>query len=646
MITVIRDYFKGGKVILWVIIAAFVVGLMPLAFRSMTSTSPWALRINGKEIEYREFQVEQERQREKLIAFRQQFGEYADMYLSMMGANPQALAIQSLTRQELINQFADQLGIQVSPDYIAQKMGDSQFVMRELGEIVPPQVVDSLTGINQEMLSRYLQHRGLSTDLFEREIERKLTDRLMTNLILSTLYVPRFDVKQRYQAEQAKKSFSILMISLKDLLEKEQAQAVSPEDLEKFYSDQNKQAQQYWVPEKRSGSMWSFDPESYGIKVSDEQAENYYEKNKIQQFIDKPAMVQVRRILIVTLNGKNRMIAQEEASCLKDEIMQDPSQFAAIATRSSDDKETAKSGGLLEPFSRGSHEQAFDRAAFLLPEDGAVSEIIETKDGLEILQRVKKTPQQFKSLSTVKGDIEKTLRKQKFKSQFTADMRELLEKQESLDGLIAQKGGKPEQLESVMAKDSMASEHLFKLKTGEKSFFVDDTTGTAVQLNAIHERYLPSLESIKKTVTNDYHRYKAKKSLQGKLAEAKKLVATTSLEELQKQFEGAQFIQTGKLEPDHEDAHESLKKKGIPVTKMLQMEKVGAILTDSDSETGFVVIVDEIEPFNQQQFNEKEGEISRALQQERTQQYLEGFVASLHRNAKIETNESIITLQA
>ena len=79
---------------------------------------------------------------------------------------------------------------------------------------------------------------------------------------------------------------------------------------------------------------------------------------------------------------------------------------------------------------------------------------------------------------------------------------------------------------------------------------------------------------------------------------------------------------------------------------MLQMEKVGALLTDSDSETGFVVRVDEIEPFNQQQFNEKEGEISRALQQERAQQYLEGFVASLHRNAKIETNESIITLQA
>ncbi len=55
---------------------------------------------------------------------------------------------------------------------------------------------------------------------------------------------------------------------------------------------------------------------------------------------------------------------------------------------------------------------------------------------------------------------------------------------------------------------------------------------------------------------------------------------------------------------------------------------------------------DKIEPFNEQEFEEKIGQITQSMENERTSQYLEGFVASLYRNAKIETNESLITLES
>ena len=82
MITVIRRYFKSGsQVVLWIIIGAFVVGLLPVALRQISSSGPWAIRVNGQDIGYRSFMQEVEKQRQRIMAFRMQYGEYADWLL-------------------------------------------------------------------------------------------------------------------------------------------------------------------------------------------------------------------------------------------------------------------------------------------------------------------------------------------------------------------------------------------------------------------------------------------------------------------------------------------------------------------------------------------------------------------------------------
>ncbi len=635
MITVLRDYFKrGSQVILWVIIAAFVVGLLPMAFRQVTSSSIWAVRVNGQEIGELEFLMQYNRIKEYYLAFRPQYGEYEDVL--------KKIAAEGLIRQELRNQFADKLGIHMSTDSVAKKMSDPTYIIQELGEIIPPQIVDPVTGINPGMLHRYLKHFGLSTDLFERQIERALLDKLIMEFAASTLYVPLFDVKQKYQSEHAKKSFSLLSISLNDLIKKEKENPVSDSDLKKYYDEQNSQFKRYSVPEKRSGIQWTFDPKVYHIAISDSDIEDYYQNNKLKKFIEKPSMVQIRRIVIAIPDAAQYAAMQAKAARIKDEILRDPSQFKVIAQRVSDDKETAQDGGLLKPFSRGSHEQVFDRAAFLLPEDGAISDVIETSKGLEILQRVKKTPQSFKSLSSVKNEIENILKQQRFNKKFAANIKMVIEDEQSLAKFITDKGGKAKELKKVTLEDSA---QLFKLKEGEKTFFVDGSEGIAIKLDKIHEPYLPSLEVIKSTVLDDYYEDNAKKKLQEKLTQAKKAIETTPLKDLQKSFD-AEFIQTGWLDPTNEQEVEKLKKKGLPITEMLQMEKIGSVLTHADEQQGFVGRLDEIEPLDTQKFAEKQVETARSLEQERMRQYLEGFVASLHRNAKIETNKSVITLQS
>ncbi len=643
MITVLRGYFKrGSHLLLWLVVASFVVGLLPMAVKQITGSSVWAIRVNDQDVGHQDFLMEQERQRERIMNFRAQYGEYADWLLSMMGAtDPKSLAAKALIRQELVNQFADDIGVQMSSDVVAEKMSDPQFVVQELQEIIPPQMVDPIAGINQAMLRRYLKHFGMSVDMFERKIERELLDKQIMEFAASMLYVPLFDVKQKYQSDHAKKSFSVLSIAMDDLIKKEQEKAVSNDALEKYYDEKNNTLKQYWVPEKRSGMQWTFSPSSYNISVSQNEIKEYYDKNKIQKFIKTPAMVQVRRIVIAVPDASKYAVMQAKAARIKDEILQDPSQFKEIAQRVSDDKETAQNGGLLEAFSRGSHEQAFDRAAFVLPEDGALSDVIETSKGLEILQRVSKTPQVFKPLASVKNEITDTIKQQKFNKQFTADMRKVIGNEESLAQFIADKGGAPKELKKLAAKDS---QQLFKLKKGEKTFFIDGSEGIAMRLDAIHETYLPSLEVVKKTVLDDFYRDAAKEKLQERLKEIQQNMGVTPQKDLKKVV-GVELSQTGWIEPSDEKEVEKLKNKGLPTEEMLQMEKVGSVFAHQDDQRGLVVRLDEIEALDTQKFDEKRDETTRSLQQERMQQYLEGFVASLHRNAKIETNESVITLQ-
>src|SRR5579872_6946989 len=161
MITVLRRQFKGSiKYILWVIMGAFIIGMMPLIFRqSGLPNSIWAIRVNSQEIGYRDFMQEVEKQKQRIMAFRAQYGEYADWLLSTMGAlNPKGNAYKILVRQELINQFADRLGIYLSPDYITQKLSNPEFVTKELSHVLPAQLIDERTGaINELMLRQYLK---------------------------------------------------------------------------------------------------------------------------------------------------------------------------------------------------------------------------------------------------------------------------------------------------------------------------------------------------------------------------------------------------------------------------------------------------------------------------------------------------------
>ena len=142
-------------------------------------------------------------------------------------------------------------------------------------------------------------------------------------------------------------------------------------------------------------------------KVTDQEIEEYYEKNK-QQFT-QPSSRDVSQILLGCQAKQKAKCAEAKAKA--DDLHQQlegGASFAQLARQHSTDTSTAKNGGKL-PVSKGQTVPPFDKAAFAL-KVGAFSEPIKTQFGYHIIKAngpVK--PEQATPLDDVKESIKQQL---------------------------------------------------------------------------------------------------------------------------------------------------------------------------------------------------------------------------------------------
>jgi peptidyl-prolyl cis-trans isomerase D len=381
--------------------------------------------------------------------------------------------------------------------------------------------------------------------------------------------------------------------------------------------------------------VWKYTPQSYGIRVTDKDIESYYHNHKAKSFVTTPTQVQVRRILVST--GLDSQLAQQKAQQIYMKVKANPSQFADLAKEFSDDAQTKQNGGLMPYFAKGEQEE-IERTVFLLKEDGDISDIIRTSKGYEIIQRVHKKMASYKPLNMVHADIEKILSQKTFKEQFARD-------KQAIEALTAKKEVNSTRIEVHAHDNSLLAKNIFKTKLNETNAYVDDTTTTGVVIKVvdIHPSYEPAFDTVQAQVLNDLYEEKAHKQLAQLLEEAKKELSSASLEKIKGRYDGT-LEKTGWILPRDEKSEE-LQKKGFPAQQMLQLEKVGAVLTKSDDRYGYLIRLDAIDAFNDAEFNAKKTEIKQVVHNENQQQWLDAFVASLYRSATIETGNSHIDIE-
>lgn len=156
------------------------------------------------------------------------------------------------------------------------------------------------------------------------------------------------------------------------------------------------------------------------IVISDADLQKAYDANKKEY-----EQVKARHILIAykgspAAQKDKKPLTEAEAKAKADEIraqlVKDPSKFAEVAKKESDDVESGKNGGELGSFSRGQMVPEFEEAAFAA-KPGEITPVVKTQFGYHIIQVQEHS---LRPLADEKATLEKTLRQQKLREALDA----------------------------------------------------------------------------------------------------------------------------------------------------------------------------------------------------------------------------------
>ncbi len=637
MISLFRHHLQG-RFLRYVIYAVSFFIIFPSAFFVVIKwfdAGDWVIKVNGKPIEVLSYQSRISEVSRQIERIKQLFGDYADTFLSTQGlADPEKAAAESLIVQKLLDEVAHKLHITLSPVFIQQ----------QLIKMLPKEVVLPDGSIDWQRLAQAYNTSPLQ---LEEQLHEQLISNLLMELTEGALFLPSFLLKDKFIQLYSERSFLIAHLSLASLVKEEESKkSVSDEELKKFFESENRKNKRYFVPEKRAGVIWKFIPDSYQAKISEKQVEHYYNKNKYKEFIDEPAQLQVRRILM-HFNDKNRSEIRSKMIDLRKELEQDPKLFEQKARELSEDTTTNKKGGLTGFFARGKHDKEFDQVAFRLQKDGDISPLIETKDGFELLQRESRKSQTFKSLASVKNDIAKKLRANQFERFFQHDVHRALaqeDKRSALEKFAKNKGGKKEVVDLTVMGNEPYMKRFFSVRKGSGGSVSNTHEGFAFFVTEINKAFQPAFTDIVKEVRVDWYKEQAKKQLKKLLIEAEKIRSKEQFLEFAHKHK-AIVETTGKISQQMQDkAQQVLQKLGTTAEKLFVLSIPDRVITFDNGTNGYLVCLEEIDSFNEKRFEEEKNSIKKTLYEEQKSLVERSFVASLFKNSKIDINKKIATV--
>lgn len=151
------------------------------------------------------------------------------------------------------------------------------------------------------------------------------------------------------------------------------------------------------------------------IKVTDKEMEAYYNNNKEQFNVEE---VKASQILISILDEDNKEVSKDQKEKLKEKAqsildkVNNNEDFASLAKKYSDDKNSGKYGGDLGYFAKNEKNIEFTKEVFKL-DTNQVSKLIETSYGYHIVKVTDKTTV-TKSLEDSKDDIKTKILNEKY----------------------------------------------------------------------------------------------------------------------------------------------------------------------------------------------------------------------------------------
>jgi peptidyl-prolyl cis-trans isomerase D len=274
----------------------------------------------------------------------------------------------------------------------------------------------------------------------------------------------------------------------------------------------------YKIPEKRKIKYALIDLQ--GIRqrttVSAQDVQRYYEDN--QQQYSTPEQVRASHILLKT-EGKDDAAVKKQAEDVLAKV-KGGADFAALATKLSEDEVSASKGGDLDFFARGAMVKEFDDVAFSL-KPGETSGLVKSQFGYHIIRVTDKKPASTRSLDESRVQIEEILkseRAQKEAERISTELAGKLTKPQDLD-TVAKGRGLTVNETGLFARDEpiagigmapAVGNRAFEMKVGEVSEAIRSQNGFVfITVTGTQESRVPSLDEVKARVRQDVQKAKA-----------------------------------------------------------------------------------------------------------------------------------------
>lgn len=630
MIAIMRKliHTKVYKIFLWAFLFMMVFG-SGVAIFNFGESKNWVLKAYSQSMTNEKFQS-------LLKMAQRQQTMYRQKGLNVSNQDISKETVQSALGGLLAQHCMDTIGLRVPQSHV-----DAQ-VQQQLQQL-PPYFFNEKGELDQEAFRRLLAPHTMEEFVAEMAIESK--NKVLFGLVDTTVYVPSFETVLQYNADFADKQYSYIALPYQKYLSKAKSTTPSDEQLNKFYK-KSSVAEKFRIPERRAGTVWTFDASNFGSLVSDAEAKLFYDKNKMQRYVLEPAQMQVRTLLV-----KVEPLKEAEAKSQIEELLQqaqkDPSGFEGLVRKFSQDSKSASRGGLTEFFAKDDKklDPAVVEVAFeSLSEDGQISAPVKTAQGYELVQRVKRNPAKYKDFKSVEAEIKKDLAAEKFKKRFAQDAARVVNaasyNPESLQKFIQKGKATSHELALDVRKPGMEYTHLFKAEQGRYSVYVDKDKGFIVHCSQLEKSKLPSLEDVKSKLLITYFETQAfellKKELSAAFADAKRM----NLQEVASKY-GAS-VQKASFNYANGKAEQSAILKEPEVHARLKgLQHVGALAAIETKVDGIVIKLDAIDPVSKDLFNEQKDHLSKVMFYMKLYQIKEGFIASLYRTAKLNNKIEI-----
>ena len=238
---------------------------------------------------------------------------------------------------------------------------------------------------SQELYDKVLQNNQLNPKKFEESIRNDLLIQQVRDGLQKLTFIPPNNLIETLKATSQQREVTVAEFKTKEYMVKA---SVNEKDMQAFY-DKNKSKFLAREQVKAEFVVFSLTSILPTINVSDNEVKAFYKTNA-----DKYQNQQQREAShILIAASKNAAPAEKAKAKAKAEdvfnqVKKNPKQFEELATKYSQDPESAKKGGDLGVFGRGMMVKPFDDAVFSMKVN-EISSIVESDFGYHIIKLTK-----------------------------------------------------------------------------------------------------------------------------------------------------------------------------------------------------------------------------------------------------------------